>query len=220
MHRFIEILKDKQLTLVKPHKWDDPFENALLKSAFDVSGEIVGFEAKDSVYGQCWTQHRETDAMWRIYSHDKNGIRLSTTPRKLLDALKASVTNRHPELSCFIGKVQYKYKSDLIKALGAISLLDTNGSGLAESLLYKRKEFSHEKEIRLIHIGEDGKCLNDIFKFDIDPNFLFDRILFDPRMDETVRKNHIKEIRKLGCATELKRSTLYDSPKGLKFKLI
>jgi hypothetical protein len=220
VHRFIEILNENKLTLVKPHKWDDPFENALLKSAFDVSGEIVGIEAKDSVYGQCWTQHRETDAMWRIYSHNKDGIRLSTTPRKLLDALKSSVFNRHPELSCFIGKVQYKNQVELIKALGSISLLNTNGSGLAESLLYKRREFSHEKEVRLIHIGEDGKCSSDIFKFEINPNLLFDRILFDPRMDESTRKNHIKDIRKLGCTTELKRSKLYDSPKGLKFRLI
>ena len=65
--RLTQILTDGKLALVKPKMWDDPFENALLNSAFSTAqGELVGFAAKDSVYGQCWTLHRETDAMWRI----------------------------------------------------------------------------------------------------------------------------------------------------------
>lgn len=67
--RFIQVLTTKTLTLVKPKKWDDPFENALLSATFVVGGETTSFAAKESVYGQCWTLHRETDAMWRIYSH-------------------------------------------------------------------------------------------------------------------------------------------------------
>lgn len=100
----MQILTTKKITLVKPHKWDDPFENALLKSEFQIGDEFGDFAAKDSIYGQCWTQHRETDAMWRIYSQNKDGVRLSTTPRKLLEALKKGCS-RVPGLSCFVGKV-------------------------------------------------------------------------------------------------------------------
>lgn len=216
--RFLQILSVKKLTLVKPHKWDDPFENALLKSQFRIGSESAEFEAKNSVYGQCWTQHRETDAMWRIYSHDKDGVRLRTTPKMLLSAMRNACPDA-ADVRCFIGKVQYKSKNDIIKAFGKIDLLDTNGSGVAESLLYKRKEFQHEKEVRLIYSGEDGKCASDIFQFEIDPNALFDRVLFDPRMDDGVRKSYTAAVQGLGCTVEVKRSTLYDAPDNLSFKL-
>ncbi len=156
--------------------------------------------------------------MWRIYSQNKDGVRLSTTPRKLLEALKRVCPNV-PDLSCFIGKVQYKTKHKIIESFKNIDIFNTNGSGIAESLLYKRREFSHEKEMRLIYSGEGGKCSSDIFQFDVDPNALFDRVLFDPRMEEGLRKSYITAIKALGCEVEVKRSILYDAPKNLSFKL-
>lgn len=153
MQRILEALQKKELVLVKPKKWDDPFENALLSApVVTSSGETLEFAAKNLVYGQCWTLHRETDAMWRIYSPDKQGAKIKTSIRKLLNALKDN-QETFGELKCFIGQVKYLYKRDLLSKLSNINLLDTNGSGIAESLLYKRKEFSHEKEVRLIYSG-------------------------------------------------------------------
>ncbi|HJF26762.1 MAG TPA: hypothetical protein K8V79_00645 [Acinetobacter lwoffii] len=92
LERFFQVLDKKQLTLVKPHLWDDSFENVLLKSEFKTaSNETAVFEAHDSVYGQCWTRHAESDAMWRIYSPHKSGVKLQTTPRKLLETLQANI---------------------------------------------------------------------------------------------------------------------------------
>lgn len=117
INRFLQLLEEKKLTLVKPKKWDDPFENALLNSVFETSnGELGEFSAKNSIYGQCWTFHRETDAMWRIYSHDKDGVRVSTTPRKLLTALQTAESTFH-ELRCFIGKVSYLSKKNLLEKI-------------------------------------------------------------------------------------------------------
>lgn len=219
IYRFLQLLEEKKLTLVKPKKWDDPFENALLNCAFETSnGEIGVFSAKDSIYGQCWTFHRETDAMWRIYSHDKDGVRVSTTPRKLLTALQAAEPTSH-NLRCFIGKVSYLSKKNLLEKLQSIDLFNTNGSGIAESLLYKRTAFRHENEIRLIYISDDNINISDIFQFDIEPDKLLDRVLFDPRMDKNLRQAYILAIKKKGCQTEVKRSTLYDAPIGLRFKI-
>ncbi|CFQ87887.1 MULTISPECIES: DUF2971 domain-containing protein [Yersinia] len=219
IHRFLQMLEEKKLTLVKPKKWDDPFENALLNCVVETSdGETGSFSAKDCVYGQCWTFHRETDAMWRIYSHDKDGVRVSTTPRKLLTALRKAEPKHH-NLKCFIGKVSYLPKKALLKKLQSINLLNDNGSGIAESLLYKRTEFKHENEIRLIYSGDDDACISDIFKFDIDPAELLDRVLFDPRMEKNLRQAYVLAIEGKGCKTEVKRSTLYDAPPGLIFKL-
>lgn len=220
IHRFLQLLEEKKLTLVKPKKWDDPFENALLNCVDETSdGETSSFPAKDCVYGQCWTFHRETDAMWRIYSHDKDGVRVSTTPRKLLTALQKAEPKHH-NLKCFIGKVSYLRKKTLLEKLQSINLLNTDGSGIAESLLYKRIEFKHENEVRLIFSGEDNICISDIFQFDIDPDQLFDRVLFDPRMEKNLRQAYKLAIEEKGCRTEVKRSTLYDAPTGLVFKLL
>jgi hypothetical protein len=219
INRLLQALELKQLVLVKPKKWDDPFENALLASAFEIGdGKIASFSAKDSVYGQCWTLHRETDAMWRIYSGNKDGVRIASTPRKLLTALQQSDTSTH-SVSCFIGRVTYVPKKDLLEKLGGINLLNPNGSGIAESLLYKRREFSHEREVRLIYSGQDGYCSSDTYPFAIDPNTAFDRLTFDPRMDSELVKAYKLAFKEKGYSGKVDISTLYKPPTELIFKL-
>ena len=216
--RVKEILQNKQLTLVKPHKWDDPFENALLASAFSmVDGTRVTFAAKDSVYGQCWTLHRETDAMWRIYSHNKDGVRVTSTPRKLLEAL--SRTDPLHAVRAFIGKVSYQSQKNLLARLGRINLLDTSGIGVAESLLHKRNEFRHEAEVRLVYCGPDGECPNVVYQIPIDSNALFDKMLFDPRTDSGQYKTDRADLKKLGYRGAIDKSGLYKPPSGLLFTL-
>jgi hypothetical protein len=219
IHRLLQSLESKTLTLVKPKKWDDPFENALLASAFETSdGEQTTFAAKDSVYGQCWTLHRETDAMWRIYSHEKDGVRITSTPRKLFEALKSS-DKKFWQVRCFVGRVTYESKDDLLESLGEINLMKSDGSGVAESLLYKRREFSHEREVRLIYSGPDDTSTKDIYPFPIDPATVFDRLTFDPRMDEELVAAYTLAIRAKGYKRPITQSSLYNAPTGLVFKL-
>src|SRR5690242_11445926 len=87
-NRFVEMLKTKSNGLVHPSKWDDPFENFFLKcSAKDKEGRAVSLEPLHrSWFGQCWTTNEDSDAMWRIYSHDQKGVRVGTTIRKLFSS--------------------------------------------------------------------------------------------------------------------------------------
>ena len=210
---------ERQLTLVKPKKWDDPFENALLASTFETSnGERTSFAAKNSIYGQCWTLHRETDAMWRIYSHQKDGVRIASTPRKLFSAL-CRQDSESWKVRCFIGRVSYHGTAELLKALSRVYLLDPNGSGFAESLLYKRREFAHEREIRLICSDQDADKDGDTYSFAIDPDELFDRITFDPRMDPELRNAYRLAIKAKGFKNRVTTSSLYQAPQGLVFSL-
>jgi hypothetical protein len=85
--RFLELIRSRKNALVSPRLWDDPFENFFLRSeVVGPEGERISIEgiAKDW-YGQCWTLNEDTDAMWRIYSHDKGGIKIKTTIRKLFN---------------------------------------------------------------------------------------------------------------------------------------
>jgi hypothetical protein len=217
VNRLLECLEESKLVLVPPRKWDDPFENYLLSakvklSSTGESGDMGGM--RDKVYGQCWTQHRDTDAMWRIYSSDTNGAKVRTTPRKLLEALKASDTC-FGDVTCFIGKVQYQTQKDLVSSLKELDLFNTNGAGVAESLLYKRKEFSHEKEVRLIHTEGTGS----VYPFSIKPNDLFDEIVFDPRMDTHLYEAYKAAVIAKKFIGRVAQSVLYKPPQELLIRM-
>lgn len=217
--RLLQCFEDKFLVLVPPKKWDDPFENLLLSSTafMSESGKIGGMDTiRDQVFGQCWTFHRETDAMWRIYSPDKGGAKIKTTPRKLLEALKINDDSNLSDVHCFIGKVSYLKQSDLLVKLSSIDLLSQDGYGIANSLLYKRREFSHEKEVRLIHTNGKG----ELYKLHIEPRDLFDEIVFDPRCNDQLFKAYKTAIQNYGFKKRLEKSFLYKPPKGLFLKHI
>src|SRR5690554_6622501 len=149
--RLFQLFTEKHNVLVNPKRWDDPFENFIMNSLIEFkSGIQISIGFRENVYGQCWTKTRESDAMWRIYSPEKNGVRIATTPRKLLNALNNCSNN--PKNECFIGKVKYlttKKLKSLLEKEGAELVLNKNGTGLAQSLLLKRTPFKHENEIRL-----------------------------------------------------------------------
>ena len=86
--RLEEIFKEKKLTLAKPKKWDDPFENFILNSTGTLpDGREFQIGFRDNYYGQCWSLTVESDAMWRIYSPEKDGVKVKTTIRKLFQPL-------------------------------------------------------------------------------------------------------------------------------------
>jgi len=216
IHRLLEIFDIEKLTLVKPEMWDDPFENLLLKGTAKTSdGKIVDFRSiSDSVYGQCWTLHKETDAMWRIYSQDKQGAKVKTTIRKLIDALQFQ-SGQFAKVHCFIGKVNYLTQKDLVSKLMGINLLNTSGSGIAESLIYKRKEFKHEKEVRLIYTDKsDG-----VHQFKIDPYDLFDEIVFDPRINKYLFATYQNSLKNKGYKKSIRQSVMYQVPNGLRISI-
>lgn len=216
VERLFQCFREQALVLVRPNKWDDPFENLLLSASFQTSDGAMGSmpTIRNSVYGQCWTYHRETDAMWRIYSHEKNGVKVRTTPRKLFEALVSAMPDLH-ELQCFIGNVQYRPKGKLLEELQNLDLFNTNGSGIAESLLYKRGEFAHEKEVRLIYSSQEDKG-DDVIRFRIDPHTLFESIVFDPRMDPDLCEVYRSTIKQKMFPGNVSRSRLYDPPDDLR----
>lgn len=208
IHRFLEILKRKEMVLVKPELWEDPFENPLNYCKFVRKSDKAPINA-EMLYGQCWSLNEESDAMWRIYSPNNNGVMVSTTPRKLLNSLKQATQSN--DFLCFIGKVQYVNAKDL---LNEISPLAIASSEIAKTLLYKRAAFSHEREIRLIYFS----CKNNedrIFKFHIEPNNVFNAVLFDSRLTQELQESYTAYMLSLGYNFEISRSTLYDLPDNI-----
>jgi hypothetical protein len=217
VHRLLESLRTNRLVLVHPSKWDDPFENMMLSSSVtlesfpdDPARPLRGM-GYDAVYGQCWTFHRETDAMWRIYSSDKAGAKIRSTPRKLLKALQ--IADLFDQYS-YVGRVLYKNRGELRRAIGNLDIFASDGSGVAMSLMFKRPEFSHEQELRLVFAGPVS-APDDLFPLPIDPNNLFEEVVLDPRLDIDAYRTSRASLRNEGFRGPIRQSTLYRPPRQL-----
>lgn len=221
IHRLLEIFNLNKLTLVKPEMWDDPFENWLLKSyGRTADGKSVSLsDLRKSIFGQCWTLEKETDAMWRIYSHNKQGVKIKTTISRLLGAMFNS-TSEHPELSCFIGTVKYLKLKEMKEQFSSYWLFDSDGSALAESLLFKRNEFKYEKEVRLVYLCPNRELIKeDIYQFTVNPYDLFDEIVFDPRINKYLFDAFKSVLKKKRFTKPIRQSALYKPPKELTIRI-
>lgn len=215
--RALELFQARELVLVRPALWDDPFENFLLNAMLEFSnGERASLEAiRDPWYGQCWTSQTESDAMWRIYSHDKTGVRLASTVGKLWDAV-CPLTDEWTPLEFYIGRVGYYSQAEILETFGKVTFEDLTLGGqtrdLAQTLLIKREAFAHEKEVRVLCYDARGRHTGKIAKFAIDPARLVDDVMLDPRLSDADVAAFTSTLRAAGYAGPIARSDLYQLP--------
>ncbi len=212
--RFKELMQTKELVLVNPKKWDDPFENFFLKAnAIDPNGEIISLEnIADSWYGQCWTYNKESDALWRIYRPNKDGIRVSTTIRKLFTWLWDE-NDRFRNLKYFIGKVTYMQRSEIEDFMEKTSFGDIAFGGqndkFARLLCIKRLEFSHENEVRILVDDTNKKGRGGCYRVFFNYQDILEDVCIDPRLN-TADYSAIKEdLENHGCTLPITQSELY-----------
>ena len=201
LERLFALFETKSNVLVSPDLWDDPFENFILKSQ----------HSDRRWFGQCWTRHRASDAMWRIYSKDSEGVRLRSTPQRLCRRIADDLDG-----FAFIGRVKYLGKDRLVefarKVIKNRDYLRRSGGGAAKTLLVKRPAFRHEDEVRLLFYRRYGN-FNKLFSYSIDPHFLIDQLMLDPRMSIKKAERTAADIRRrTGFQGPIKRSLLYAPP--------
>jgi hypothetical protein len=207
--RLFEMFQQRANVLVKPFKWDDPFENfvAHLKGKLP-TGELVEFAPRFDFYGQCWTITGGTDAMWRIYSGDKRSVRIKVRVAKLYEQLYSTAIG-----PAFIGKVRYLREAQLrdwIKRL--VRKADKPDiTLLAKTFLVKRPAFAHENEVRLLYCSaHDSQGLLHRHPFDCG---LIEEIEIDPRLTpEEARKLMTEIASRTSYAGRMVQSPLYRPP--------
>ena len=218
---FQELFTKKELVLLNPSKWDDPFENFFLQTNVEFpDGTLASLKSQyDDWYGQCWTTQADSDAMWRIYSQKNaitgihDGIRISTTVRKLFDAIW-NTADRQSFLKFFIGKVEYSTEDKIIAFLLSTSFTQIMNGGtndlFAKLLMIKRTEFEHENEVRII-VNDVQKNVGDhvLYKITIDPATLFDEVCIDPRLKVLEFRKMKSDIQAMGIKQPIIQSQLY-----------
>ncbi|KAF0190877.1 MAG: hypothetical protein FD165_2338 [Gammaproteobacteria bacterium] len=215
VERLKELFLSRSNTLVKPKLWNDPFENFILSSKVRMkSGKIVEYNYHERMYGQCWTFHKASDAMWRIYAPEENGVRLRST----IATLRRELDRAHPEhtdVKCCVGRVRY-LSSRKMKQV-ANNTFDNYGIGvdrIFNSLLVKRPAFSHERELRLLYFEmDDSKLDEETYSYKVDPHVMISQIMLDPRLPLDAVESMREEIRSAtGFEGPIKRSLLYAPP--------
>ena len=204
--RLYELFDTRKNVLVNPQKWEDPFENIMLRGIFPRIG----------LFGQCWTRHTASDAMWRIYSRNSDGVRIRTTSHTLIASLGRSL--RGTRAIAFIGGVKYLPQKELVRfANDSVSNCELrNPVHQAKTLLLKRLAFRHEREVRLILVNAQDLCHRNTFAYSTNPHELVDQIMLDPRLakkDADVLKEKIRH--RTGFEGSILRSLLYTLPSGL-----
>jgi hypothetical protein len=212
---FLEAIEKQQLHFKDVSKWDDTWE--LPYRRFDLSNldglQKAIFEHPKywPIYGTCFTENYDTDALWRIYSANRNSICFKTTPRKILHAL----IQYKDHANCYMSKVVYMNINetdvgDIFEPKKYIKY-----PGTMYGALIKRSAFLHEQEIRLlIRSFSDTSGINrnqdDLF-VNLDYLSIIEEIILDPRLT----KQEV-EFNKLGFEylnIPINQSQLYAKPK-------
>lgn len=164
LSKFLQLLQGKALYLARADQFEDPFEGT--KSYQDIKAEkesILNIEGvdKDAVevlfsdrinkwtrdslqkqaYISCWYRNEsESEAMWKLYGLNNEGIAIRTTYAKLKD-----VATNCEQTNMAIGKVEYvSYQSETVAETVA------KNDSLCLPFFFKRMSFVHECEVRVV----------------------------------------------------------------------
>lgn len=203
-HHVVQLFERRELFFAHPSSWQDPYETRLVH------------HENHKIYAQCWCSKGVSDAMWRIYSPNHLGVRISTSTKKLRQALEKA--KKQAGFDFRLGEVGYLSQFNLNKKARALhaELADSFDISKAIDLLYmKREAFNHEAEYRVVlvdHTAEVGKIAKGL-TVTINPMQLIDRILIDPRApDELTAALTYYFTEKIGFKKKVQRSVLYKAP--------
>ena len=216
VERFVEDLRSRENVLVRPSKWEDPFEAIILNSyGILPDGAQVMFRLRHNYFGQCWSLHKETDLMWRAYSPEARGVKLRIRADKLHDSL-ADHHPTHGLFQSFLGRVRYQQTDEFRETLQRGCDFGRPGESQAQTLLLKRFGFRSEREVRLIAYAE---VQADVLRYPVDWNDLVLEAVLDPGMPEADAIQAGKEILAAGYQGRLYQSGLYRAPRRNEFKV-
>lgn len=236
LDKFQSMLERKALFFCRAGMFSDPFEGSLPQKVYDTRlqarREIDDFRGIESTQEQiaksvdnltqwhlefrsthvvnCWHMNtNESDAMWQLYLKSNAGVAIQTTVAQLLHSLQGTPQNID------ISKIRYiDYESDVF--YHPIEY-PHRGYNLLTPLIHKRKEYLHERELRLIYEVNDTSIdpkywENQEYKsgilINIDINLLINKIILPPTSDEAVRKDVEAIAEKYGYKFIFEKSTL------------
>lgn len=230
LEHILDLLKNQKLFFHNILCWEDTWE--VPSRFFEVYDAIYGKEGPASImdsfnliikdlFGTCWTDNIDSDALWRIYSGPaQDGICIQTTVRKLFNSIDFSCGSKG-FVDGFIGPVRYE---NLASGNDGQTFFDDISENYPKNMIssfIKRHAFEHEHEIRfLIHASNHaGFYPTNPLEISINNDRLYlpfknlnfiDYLIADPRLQ---REKFLEYQEKLNfCGKPIIKSALYDIP--------
>lgn len=211
--KLIYILSKKQLYLTRLDLLSDQHEGTLTKAFVDAlekhaasinnlgiidSVKSVANHGRLSTYVNCWRLDTdESEAMWKLYCPNNQGVALQTTYSKLANSIKDDKVH--------IGTITYiDYESGFFQA----------ANNLFYSIMHKRKAFEHEKEVRIVttqHYMENKPYLPGK-TFDWNISEFIESIYVNPYADSWYYDIIIDTLNIFNCNAEVKWSDMKTKP--------
>jgi hypothetical protein len=153
----------------------------------------------------CFTKRKISEAMWRIYSRDGQGVQIVTTAGRL----KNLVTGCSSEFDLYLREVIYDddiEKDDFfVKNFPNATIQEK----IVECLFRKGKAFDHEEEVRLVLYSKKDRPNSDLHSLYCDPNDVIEKVILDPRVDKRTEDLQIRTLQKLEFKGIVAKSKLY-----------
>lgn len=223
LDRVMEILEKNRWAFVSPTLWNDPFEKAFLEAEYKHNNSTFSLPIKPSkgsseelnytLFSVCLTETKESEAFWKTYSPNGDGIRITLNASQL----KASLSKIR-DYDVYIGKAVYEDYETLYRFQKdapfwkELKAKETNETHL-KLLLKKRLPFKYENEIRVLLLRKIPMS-KSVAKVKIaNTKNLIKGIKLDPRMGTYMAKM-VKEafISKGFTAEMIRKSRLYSKP--------
>ncbi len=222
--KFVSILDKKALFFARADTLGDPFEGSFprinikkRKDAFmpDLGKDNI-IQSTSDLYRifvrltviNCWhLNEHESDAMWKLYLKNGDGIAIQSTVGRLINSLPAYQTNK-----IHIYKVEYvNYEKDRIP------------EGTYSPYFHKRKSFEHEHELRALiqrlPLKKTGEIdfrktpfVNGGIYVPVDLDKLIERIYLSPTCPSWQKDVLESLIKKYGLNRNIKQSKLTEKP--------
>ena len=194
LRKLIAMLDKRALFFVRADRLGDPFEGSFTKMNQALRPALYRGEIPEEKLGElsiyrmelrrftlisCWHESAsESEAMWRLYSREQDGVAIKTT----LASLKGSLMCTD---DVYIGRVAYAdYNTEFIRE-----------DNLFAPYLYKRESFRHEREVRALiakwppgdkPIVFQGDICGVGMNLDVDLDQLVQEVVVDARADDWV----------------------------------
>lgn len=236
LEQLFHMLVSKENTLVAPSSWEDPYEKMMKKSILTISHGNTPLIDIDSIfswmgwYGQCWSRLKESDGLWRSYTHNKHDVRcvkIQTTVKKLRESLHSDIKSKRI-MRFYIEPIEYvdfnrkdigeTFSKIVERILNSDLKIERFQEALAcATLLMKRKAFKYEEEVRLLAYDLLSNPIQKPFSYNIEDslrNGLIETIQFDPWTPAYYIPSFKKLLSDLAHVKEnnISRSDLYDDP--------
>ncbi len=212
LEHFMSSVETKRIHLTNVNLWDDKWEVILSKlPTVNEKGERIFplYSFYELIFGQCWSLAQESDAMWRVYSPNRTGFRITTSVEKF--KLIGGVKRWH------LGRVTYFERIEDI-----LEKAKSNRSPFSDAL-FKRSAFEHEREVRFLthrDFLDEYKREQSHISLPVNPSEFIEGVTIDPRADDWYVETITKYCERIGLGTRPIKSSLYETDPQLKVGLV